>query len=312
MNKILLTVVTTTYNHEKYIEECIKSIVAQKTNFNFKLLISDDNSTDKTPKIIEKYRKRYPNLINVIYRKKNLGAAENFVETLNTVHSKYVALCDGDDYWSDVNKLQKQIDFLEKNLDYSICFHQTLIFFEDESQEARLHPLNINDLINENFIPSNSVVYRWKYIKSDSLKKDFSSTIVPGDYFLHLMHTMDGKIYYINEPMSCYRKQTNGIWYSFFKNNKKNKFYAIYGEKYLNFYLLAEKKLNIENCFKKQKEEAIKNILISYIKLRQKNKLEKLYKKNYKNYSLIFKNTINNLNIIDKLYYLCVTNKIKE
>ena len=122
-----LTVVTTTYNHEKYIEKCIKSIMSQKTNFKYKLLISDDYSTDKTRKILRKYENKYSDKIEVIYRNTNLGAMKNFIETLNLVHSQYVALCDGDDYWTDPNKLQKQVDFLEKNSKYTVVFHQTKI-----------------------------------------------------------------------------------------------------------------------------------------------------------------------------------------
>ncbi len=285
MEKAKVTVVTTTYNHDNYIEKCINGIVSQKTNFKFELLISDDCSTDNTREIIKKYAKKYPDIVKPIFREKNLGAMDNFVITLNEVHSEYVALCDGDDEWTDEKKLQMQVDFLDKHKDYSIVFHTTLIKFEDKSRDDVRHPinlkskLNINNLIKENMIPANSVMYRWIYKKKDSLINEFPKNIVPGDYYLHLMHAKKGKIYYIDKVMSNYIRQPNGMWYLTSQPDKFNEFYSIYGEKYLNFYNVIEKKLNLKkNEVYEQKRWILQKTLISYFAMGKYIKFKKLYK----------------------------------
>lgn len=309
MKEYKLTVVTTTYNHGKYIEKCLKSILNQEAKFKYKLLVSDDGSTDNTRAILKKYQDKYPEKLEVIYNEKNLGAMENFIHTLNMVHTEYVALCDGDDYWTDNNKLQKQVDFLDNNKEYAICFHQTLIFFEDKSHDNVIHPLNIpneltlNDLIKENFIPANTVVYRWKYKKKDSLIKEFPENIVPGDYFLHLMHAKRGKIYCINESMSAYRRQVNGMWYLTTQPNKENEFYLLYGEKYFNFFEQAEIKLKTPGIFKYQKDYVLTKNIQCHVKNRNKKKIIFLYNNYYSKYQEIFDMALMGLTKRDKIYY---------
>ena len=236
-DNIVCTVFTPTYNQEKYIERCILGIVKQKTTYEFQLLISDDCSTDSTRDIINKYKKIYPNIIKTIYRGKNLGAMGNFVESLNTVHTKYVALCDGDDYWTDNEKLEKEISFLETHSDFSICFHQAEIFYETKKIKNTVFPskikknLNLENILYDNPIIANSVVYRWIYQEEDSLKNDFPKNIVPGDHYLNLMHAAVGKIHFIEEVMSRYRKHSSSMWYN--SNDPENQllFYLKNGEK---------------------------------------------------------------------------------
>lgn len=315
--EVKLIVVTTTYNHGLYIEKCIKSIMEQETDYSYKLLISDDVSTDNTKDIINEYKKKYPDKIDVIFRENNLGAMENFIETLNSVHSEYVALCDGDDYWSDNKKIQKQLDFLESHKDFSLCFSQTLISFEDKSQSDVVHPLNIkedltlDDLIKENHIPANTVVYRWRYKEEDSLINEFPKNIVPGDYYLHLMHAKEGKAHFINEIMTFYRRQQSGMWYLSSQADKQDMFYDLYGEPYLNFYVKMEELLNRPNVFKLQKEWIIRCSLLAYINLRKRKKLKKLYKENYLSNSAIFDDNVLVLSRKNKMYYYFVVDKKK-
>jgi len=241
-NEIILTIFTPTYNHEKYIGECLENIVKQKTNFKYQVIVSDDCSTDNTREIIKKYEKKYPDIIKPIYREKNIGAMNNFIETLNNIHTKYVALCDGDDFWTNPQKLQTQVDFLEKNKEFSICTHKTKIFFQDKSQPDLIFPqttkktFELKDLLKENIIVANTVVYRWKYIEKNSLKKEFPKNIVPGDYFIHLMHAKIGKIHLIDKIMSNYRRQPSGMWYLSSQPDKQNMFFIKYGIPYLRFY----------------------------------------------------------------------------
>lgn len=317
-DSVLLTVFTPTYNHEKFIEKCIKNIVNQKTNFKFEMVISDDCSLDNTRDIIKKYQEKYPNIIKPIFRNKNLGPMKNFVETLNSIHTKYVAFCDGDDFWTDTNKLQSQVDFLEQNEDYSICFHRTKIFFENNSCEPTLHPnnieseLTIEDLLNENFMTANTVVYRWKYIEKNSLKREFPRKIVPGDYWIHLMHASLGRIHYINKVMSNYRRQSSGMWYLTSQSDKQDEFYDIYGERYLNFYNNIDKKLSLNiNRMLAQKKWIIEQSLKSYVHKKRYLKLKRLYRKEYKKYPNIFENIIMTFSTKEKAYYYFVTSPIK-
>ena len=130
MESSLLSVRLITYNHEKYIRQAIDSILAQKVNFTWDIVIADDFSTDSTRSILIEYEKKYPNLIKLILQKENVGPARNFVDLISFKTSSYIAYIEGDDYWTDSLKLQKQVDFLEKNIDYSICFHNTLELIE--------------------------------------------------------------------------------------------------------------------------------------------------------------------------------------
>lgn len=115
-NKPLVSVCMITYNHEKYIKDAIEGILMQKTSFPIELIIGEDCSTENTRKIVEDYAEKYPNLIFAQYSEKNLDMMNNFFNVLQAVRSKYIALCEGDDYWTDPLKLQKQVDFLANNL----------------------------------------------------------------------------------------------------------------------------------------------------------------------------------------------------
>lgn len=309
-NEIELTVFTPTYNQENYIEACIKGIVSQKTNFKFKLLISDDASTDSTREIIKRYQKKYPKIIECIYRDKNLGAMGNFIESLNTIHTKYVALCDGDDYWINNNKLQMQYDALENNPDCMLCFHQTEIFYEDKSENNAIYPkklkekLDLDDALKENIVVANTVMYRWKYIDKNSLKKEFPKNIVPGDYYLNIMHFALGKGYFIKKIMSKYRKQPSGMWWLSSQPDKQDIFYLKYGKKYFRFYESIEKKLKLpKEKLMLQKNWIIWKNLQTYINLKRYWDLKLLFFKQYWNTKDTFKNTYSMLSAKDKIFY---------
>lgn len=274
MNKYKLTVVTTTYNHEKYIGECLDGIVMQKTNFPFKLIISDDCSTDNTKEIITFYAKKYPNIIKPIFRDKNLGPMDNFIETLNVADTEYVAMCDGDDFWIDPYKLQKQVDFLDKHKDYMICFHQTIIFFDNGSKKDEVYPFEMketttfDDLLKDCYMPANSVVYRWKYNKKGEFKKIFPKNVVPGDYFVHLLHAKNGKIKFMEEVMSKYRRHEGGMWWLTSDASQSISFHLKYGMRYIRFYEAVEKQFSLkpeiyQDKINYLKHETLKSIIAS-------------------------------------------------
>lgn len=120
--KPLLSILCLTYNHEKYIQKAIEGFLGQKTNFSYEIIIAEDCSTDKTKEIIEDYQKQYENRIKLISYPKNIGMHKNFINALNECKGEYIAYCEGDDYWTDSNKIQKQVDFLERNSNYVLTY----------------------------------------------------------------------------------------------------------------------------------------------------------------------------------------------
>ena len=212
----LVSVAIITYNHEKYISQAIDGVLQQKTTFPIELIIGEDCSTDKTREICLSYQKKFPEIVTVLCPERNLGAHENFVVTFNRCQGKYTAICEGDDYWTDSLKLQKQVDFLEANPDFAICFHDVTVIYEDENRPPNLlhngklqDTTTFEDLAKENFIPTPSCVFR-----TDLFKRfpDWYYQMSLGDWILHLIVAQHGKIKYIDEPMGVYRIHGQGAW----------------------------------------------------------------------------------------------------
>jgi glycosyltransferase involved in cell wall biosynthesis len=226
MKKLLVSICCITYNHKPFIRDAIEGFLIQKTNFPFEIIIHDDASTDDTAEIVKEYAEKYPNLITLIQQKENQYSKgiSPFVFIFPEVFSKYVALCEGDDYWTDPLKLQKQVDFLEKNKNYSICFHSVKILKNGELIDdyiTRKVPseTTIYDLAKGNYIHTPTCVFRKEW---DKLPSWFSSSPV-GDYPLHMINAQDGKIKFLNEPMAIYRIHDSNMWVnqsSEFKNEK--------------------------------------------------------------------------------------------
>jgi glycosyltransferase involved in cell wall biosynthesis len=134
MSTPLLSVLTVTYNHGNYIRQCLEGIVMQKTTFPIEVIVGEDCSTDNTRNIVQEFEQRYPGIIKPVYQEKNVGAGRNLFEfCYPKLQGKYIAICEGDDYWTDPYKLQKQVDFLERNSNYVLCFHsRNIINHHDE------------------------------------------------------------------------------------------------------------------------------------------------------------------------------------
>ena len=213
----LLSVCLITYNHVKYIEQAIEGVLMQKVDFPFELIIADDYSTDGTREILEVYQRKYPDIVRLILQKTNVGAAQNWMDLITCPHSKYIAYFEGDDYWTDPYKLQKQIDFLEANEDYSIYFHEATILYEDGRELffnniAQNTTFDFFDLTQKNLISTASCVFR-VYNHHHPLPVWFFN-IKAGDWALHLLNATQGKIYYSKECMSVYRIHSQSIWAS--------------------------------------------------------------------------------------------------
>jgi glycosyltransferase involved in cell wall biosynthesis len=213
----LLSVCLITYNHAKYIEQAIEGVLNQNVNFPWELIIADDYSTDGTRDILIAYQKKYPEFIKLILQEKNVGAAENFIDLIAYSCSKYIAYFEGDDYWTDPAKLQKQVDFLEANQNYSICFHEVMILYDDR-REILYNNIGENrtfdflDLTHNNFIATVSCVFR-AFEHHKHLPAWFKG-YAGNDYGLKLLNATKGKIYYIKDCMAVYRVHNQGIWSS--------------------------------------------------------------------------------------------------
>lgn len=205
-----------TYNHEKYIAQALDGFLKQKTNFDYEIVIGEDCSKDKTLEIIKSYQLEYPDRIKLLEHGTNIGMMPNFIETLQECSGKFIALCEGDDYWTDEYKLQKQVDFLEANGDFAICFHR--VYELSESEEPMLSNLKsfgkevtytIEDLAESNFIHTASVLFR------NGLFGDIPSWFIDspvGDYPLHMLNARYGLIKFLPEPMAVYRRHNTSVW----------------------------------------------------------------------------------------------------
>jgi glycosyltransferase involved in cell wall biosynthesis len=211
----LVSVFSLVYNHENFIRRAIDSWLMQKTSFKFEIVIGEDCSTDKSREIVLSYAKKYPDIIKVITSDTNVGMRENSRRTKNACTGKYIAFCEGDDYWIDPNKLQIQVEFMEKNPDFSLCFHDAILLWDEKTWPPKYFvPLNqkevstTEDVIENYFIPTASMLVRAEYIKR---LPEWFEKIYNGDWATQLILSTQGKIKYIDELMSVYRKNIGGL-----------------------------------------------------------------------------------------------------
>lgn len=201
-----------TYNHEPYIRQCLEGFMMQKTTFPFEVLIHDDASTDGTAGIIKEYEVKYPNIIKPIYQKENQyskGIKISPTFQYPRAKGKYIALCEGDDYWIDPYKLQKQVDFLETHSEYGLCYAKAKCFNQEKQQwEGKLGEdyVSFENLLCENTIPTLTVMFRkillFQYYREiDICKMNWKM----GDYPLWLWIAERCKLYFINEVFAVYR-----------------------------------------------------------------------------------------------------------
>lgn len=214
MNKTkpIVSVVCCTYNHELYIRQCLEGFVMQKTNFAFEVLVHDDASTDKTVDIIREYETKYPDIIKPIYQTENQyskGVRINAIFNYPRAKGKYLALCEGDDYWIDPLKLQKQVDFLEANPDYSLCGSNGIIFWDNEDSYLEY----FNNITYSQEIKPKKIIGNWPFptaslVYRASVMEDYPSwtkEIYSGDMILILISMYKGKIYGMSDLTCMYR-----------------------------------------------------------------------------------------------------------
>ena len=216
-----LSVAMITYNHELFIGQAIESALTQKVNFDYEIVIGEDCSTDGTRAVVVDFQRRYPGTIKLLLRERNIGGLRNIESTLAACSGQYLAILEGDDYWSSPDKLQKQVDFLDTHPDRAMCCHRTRWLTDKGSGAApaessvfptlAARPYTIEDLLRQNFIMTCSAVLRRDAMAP--LPHPFSEMKV-GDWPRYVLVARNGKIELMDDVMAVYRLHPGGVWSS--------------------------------------------------------------------------------------------------
>ena len=212
---VKVSVFMISYKHEKFIRQAIESVVTQKTNFPFELVISDDASPDGTRAICEEYKNKYPDIINLLPAIPNIGPLPNTLRVMEACNGEYIAFCEGDDFWVSPDKLQKQVDFLDANSDYSMCFSDVKVVEEpgvvrqpDLIFEKTTYIIDDFILSPVNIIPTPSLMVRNVFERP--FPKFFGEAL-GGDMVIQLLIADKGKAYFMNEKLAAYRNHVEGM-----------------------------------------------------------------------------------------------------
>lgn len=320
MNEPLVSVACVTYNQEDTVEQMLKGILEQKTSFRFEVIIHDDCSKDNTPDIIKKYADLYPDVIIPVFEKENQfskGKKILITYVYPLVRGKYIAYCEGDDYWTDKYKLQKQFDALENNADCSICVHNVACITNSGMPLDEKFPgidieegvIYANRYLQYEFVEKSWLFQTTSYfVKSSIMKKlcteipKFVNTYPVGDLPIVLLCLQEGNCYYIKRDMSVYRKNSGGV----LTKNKNNI------QREINYY---EKMLEGHREFKKYTKNEYRKyvehtILVTEIFLKKlKGEYKKIDNKEYlkvkDNFSYKNRVLIKVGKVFPKITYLC-------
>lgn len=224
----LVSISCIAYNHGKYIGDCLEGFLAQKTTFPFEIIVHDDASTDETAAIIEDYREKYPDLIKPVYQQENqYSKGVKITETYigPKVKGKYVATCEGDDFWTDPYKLQKQVEFLESNPEYIMCFHRVAVvnrnkdflgrFLGPKARKSR--EISMIEAVTGGVIHFSSILLRAQYYTAP--RPSWTTNAHHGDYAFCMHLAAEGKIFYLHEVMSNYRSGVENSMMAKFREN---------------------------------------------------------------------------------------------
>lgn len=241
---VMVSVLCATYNHENFIKEALEGMLAQKVNFSYEIIIHDDASTDGTVNIIKSYEEKYPNIIKPIYQEKNqfsqgIKITNSFL--LPRVSGKYIAMCAGDDYWIDDEKLQKQISFLEEHPEYSMSLHNAVRYNDRTGEKTLLNTFEADGEYSQEKqiqvgLGTDFPAYS-SYVLRASLLKDmpeFFGNANVLDYPLRQYYASKGKVYYFHKPMSVYRVATPQSYMSIAEKNQQ--FYNEYAIGMIGFF----------------------------------------------------------------------------
>lgn len=268
----LVSICVITYQHKNFIKECIDGILMQKVNFPYEIIIGDDGSTDGTTEICKTFANSYPDKIRLFIRDRKLSQYQNEVTGRVTrfngvwvrmsARGKYLAICEGDDFWTDANKLQKQINFMETHPEYSMCFHNAIEHYESGEKKDK----NFSNVYDKDYsgveiykkwiVPTASVVLKSCVIHNNLyIKSIFNNNFIYGDIVLFLSCAHEGKIRGFSDCMSVYRRHEGGMVFKKSYNqdlvrlNHDLAIYQTFGEKYKAAALNAFAFFSIDRCF---------------------------------------------------------------
>jgi len=214
MSEIKVSVLVMTYNHEKFIARTLESALIQKTDFDFEIVIGEDCSKDNTRIICEQYQNNYPKIIRLLPAEKNIGMVPNFLKTIKNCNGDFIALLEGDDLWIDPKKLQKQKEIFDSDNAVSICFHDAFVvnkikkkrvvsFFTKYSKNQYI---DFNECVMSWQMPTASIFFRKYQLEIPSWFRDIKNW----DWAIQILLASKGKVYYLDDFMSVYRKHVGG------------------------------------------------------------------------------------------------------
>ncbi len=227
MESPLVSVCVFTYNYEKYLHQTIDSIVSQQCDFDFEILICDDCSTDNTLKIANQFQKKHPELIRVLEHAENLGGTKNWIRAIQSCKGKYIALMDGDDYFSDSTKLKKQVEIMERDNTLVLCFHSVDEIYDDAPELNKTVSFekeyyDLGDFIKNGwFVRTSSTFFRNNVI-SNEIPQWVHEYPYRFDTILHVMLCQHGKAYNLKESLSVWRKHKQGMSNWLMRNQVEN------------------------------------------------------------------------------------------
>jgi len=287
-SSITISITCVTYNQENYIRETLDSFLMQKTNFSFEILIHDDASTDRTQDILREYENRFPTIIKAVYQKNNqFSKGINPMSFLfNKVKGKYIAFCDGDDYWSDENKLQVQVEEMEKYPNIDMSFHPSYKFVNGSidnkylakhSNKSKIFTPSEIILGGGEFCPTASLMFRSRLIPK---LPEWSKRIIPGDFPIQIIGSYSGGgALYIDRVMSVYRVGAIGAWSNLSKDSSN-----IQEKRLLSFHnMLNMINRDFNNIFIDEVNEIIYKSSLGFIKriaidISQREEIFRMYK----------------------------------
>lgn len=222
MNRPKVSVSLITYNHEKYIAECLDSLLDQQVSFDFEIVVADDCSVDRTPEIIKTYALKHPGIVKPILRENNLGMVKNALATIQACTGEYIAIMEGDDFWTNEHKLQTQADYLDNNPDCVLCFTNGYSFYEDVPGKKQFfftekneppEKLDLDFFIKNNVtIPNNTKMFR--SVAQPGFFPEWIYRSINWDWVLHILQSPMGKFGYIDLVTLAYRRHAAAAFIS--------------------------------------------------------------------------------------------------
>lgn len=259
---IKVIVAITTYNLEKYVSQAINSVLSQETDFDYKIVIADDCSTDGTIDILNKYKNMYPSKIELLFSDHNLGSLANSNRIFDGLNCEYFIFLDGDDYWLDKGMLQKQVNFLDSHSDYTLCAGNTRYLKNDKLLGFIVEKEKINktytfqSMLNDEipFVHTSALMVR-NVIFKDGLPRcfkdaenTFENCALRGEDFRRILHLEKGLLYVMDEVFSVYRIHDKGMWQGSAPIKREiecaisfNFYRKYFGDKYGNYFALKAK-----------------------------------------------------------------------